>query len=240
MRFAHLAVATAVLLLAATESGRATDWKAFDDPSALLLTDPFAKAIDQLPAEDKAVAIKRLHDSLNAKDIEIRRRAALVLGKLGDPSGVLTMIEALPKATGKDRNNVVVALRILKDERAIPALRAALKDDSPYVRSIAVAALGELKAAKDYDDIVAVTRDKGEKSVPPKAGVLNCFPVCPADSACYALAALGDKRAVPVLIGLVDDLDVQNAAMRSLEMLTKVKVGSDPDKWKAWWKGQGK
>jgi len=239
MRFARLA-SLALLLFALAGSGRATDWKAFNDPAAFLLTDPFAQSIDALPAADKAAAVKRLHESLTAEDIEIRRRAALVLGKLGDNSGVPTMIEALPKATGKDRDNVIVAIRVLKDARAVPALRAALKDDSPYVRSIAVAALGELKAAKAYDDIVAVTNDKGEKAVPPKAGVLNCFPVCPADSACYALGALGDRRAVPVLIGLVDDKDVETAAMQALEVLTKQKFGYDAEKWKAWWEGQGK
>jgi HEAT repeat protein len=240
MRFPHLALASALFLLALARPCAAVDWKAFDDPDAFLLTDPFAKSIDQLPAADRKAAVERLHESLKAKDTEIRRRAALTLDKLGDKSGVPVLAEALPKATGKDRNNVVVALRILNDERAVPALRAALKDESPYVRGIAVAALGELRASKAYDDIVALTKDKGEKAVPPKAGVLNCFPMCPADSACYALGALGDKRAVPVLIGLVDDPDVQNAAMQALGVLTKEKFGTDPDKWKAWWKEQGK
>ena len=36
------------------------------------------------------------------------------------------------------------------------------------------------------------------------------------------------------------DPDVQTAAMRALEVLTNQKLGSDPDKWKAWWKEQGK
>ncbi|MBO0699841.1 MAG: HEAT repeat domain-containing protein [Zavarzinella sp.] len=240
MRFAYLALASALILAAFAQPCRAVDWKKFDDPNALLLTDSFAQSIDALPAADRKAAVERLHESLKAKEIEIRRRAALTLDKLGDKSGVPVLIEALPKATGKDRDNVVVALRILKDERAIPALRAALKDESPYVRTIAVAALGELKAAKAYDDIVALTKDKGEKAAPPKAGGLNCFPMCPADSACYALGALGDQRAVPVLIDLVDDKDVQNAAMQALGELTKEKFGYDAEKWKAWWKERGK
>ncbi len=31
----------------------AADWKVFDDPAALLLTDPFAASINRLPAAEK-------------------------------------------------------------------------------------------------------------------------------------------------------------------------------------------
>jgi hypothetical protein len=73
---------------------------------------------------------------------------------------VPTLIADLAMAAGRDRDNLVVALRVLGDRRASPALRAALKDKSPYVRGIAVAALGELKSAKAYDEIVALTLRK--------------------------------------------------------------------------------
>jgi HEAT repeat protein len=214
----------------------ATDWRTFDDPKAVCLTDSFAKSISDLPAEEKAAAIKRLQDSLKSKEVEIRQRAALTLARLGDRSGVPTMIDDLSTAVGRDRNNVVVALRILKDERAIPALRKALMDKSPYVRGIAVAALGELKAAKAYEDIVAITKDK--EGLKGGNGGLNCFPNCAAFSACYALGALGDERAVPVLIGLLADTDLQDQARQALEALTNQKFGNDADKWKAWWRGK--
>jgi HEAT repeat protein len=234
-------MASAVFLLFAFALPcNATDWKAFDDPKAFLLTDAFAKSISELPAAEKAAAIKRLKESLGAKEVEIRRRAALTLGKLGDKRGVSTMIEDLSRATGSDRDRVVVALRVLKDERAIPALRKALKDKSPYVRGIAVAALGELKAAKAYADIVALTKDKEGKRPEKNAGTLNCFPISPADMACYALGALGDKRAVPVLIDLLDDRDLQGSALQALEALTKQALGNQPEKWKAWWKDQSR
>jgi HEAT repeat protein len=227
------------LVLKSFTSPGTLDWKAFEDPKAFFLTDHFAKAIDALPAPEKMAALKRLHDALKAKDVEIQRRAALTLGHLGDKSGVPAMIEALDTATGQNRDNVVVALRILKDERAIPALIKALKDPSPYIRSIAVATLGELKATKAFGEIVALTKDKGDKAVGKKDGVLNCFPISPANSACYALGALGDPRAVPVLIELLTDKDLQQSALQALEALTKQKLGNDPEKWKAWWKAHG-
>jgi HEAT repeat protein len=149
------------------------------------------------------------------------------------------MIEALATATGRDRDNVVVALRVLKDGRAIPALTKALKDPSPYVRTIAVAALGELKATKAFAEIVALTKDKGDKAAGKKDGALNCFPISPADLACYALGAMGDPRAVPVLIELLTDKDLQQSALQALEALTKQKLGNDPEKWKTWWKTHG-
>lgn len=224
-------ILSAALLLLAPLPCLAVDWKTFDDPKAFLLTDPVAKEIAGSPAADKAAAVQRLKDSLKSKDVEIRRRAALTLNGLGDKSGVLTMMDDLTTAAGRDRDNVVVALRIIKDERAVPALRAALKDKSPYVRCIAAAALGEMKAGKAFDDLVALTKDKEREN----NGGLNCFPMLPADSACYALGALGDLRAVPTLIELLSDKDLQNAASKALEMLTKQKFGTDPAKWKQWW-----
>jgi HEAT repeat protein len=214
------------------------DWKAFDDPAAFLLTDAFAASVSGLAAVDKEVAIQRLKGSLKAGVVEIRRRAALTLAALGDKSGVPTLIDDLSTATGRDRENVAIALRILRDERAVPALREALKDKSPRVRGFAAAALGEMKVAKAYDEIVALTKDK-EGLVPAKVDRgLNCFPYCPALSACHALADLGDERAVPVLIGLLADADLRGSALRALEDLTKQKLGDDPEKWKAWWKSK--
>jgi HEAT repeat protein len=239
MRVAHLLVASVLLLvLGFAQPCRAIDWKAFDDPTTVLLTAPLAKSIGELAAPEKAAAVERLHESLKSQAVEVRRRAALTLGDLGDKGGVPTMIADLSTATGRDRDNVAVALRILKDDRAIPTLREALKDKSPYVRGIALAALGELKATKAYDDIVALTNDKEENGGGKNAGTLNCFRNYPADMACYALGALGDQRAVSVLIERLTDKDLQESARQALETLTRQKLGNDPEKWKSWWKDQ--
>ncbi len=119
-------------------------------------------------------------------------------------------------------------------------MRKALEDKSPYVRGIAVAALGELKAAKAYDEIIALTKDKEGLDAGKGNGRLNCIRDCPAFSACYALGALGDERAVPVLIGLLEDADLQEPARQALEVLTKQKLGNDPNKWKAWQRNKGR
>ena len=238
MRSANVTIVGTLLFLLATACPcHAIDWKAFDDPKAFVLTGELAMSISDLPAPEKAEAVKRLHESLESAEMEVRRRAALTLGGLGDKSGVPTMIEALSKTAGHDRDNILIALRILKDRRAIPALRKALHDKSPYVRGIAVASLGELRAAEAYDDIVALTKDKEYEK---NDGGLNCLRIFPTDLACYALGALGDERAVPMLIELLTDQDLQQQAAQALEALTKQKFGNDSEKWKAWWKGRSR
>src|SRR5947209_1930184 len=92
MRSSRVLVASVLLLvLASTRPCKAIDWKAFDDPKALVLTDPFAESIAKLTGAGKAEAVKRLHESLKSTEVEIRRRAALTLGRLGDRSGVLDL-----------------------------------------------------------------------------------------------------------------------------------------------------
>ncbi len=241
MRFVHVLMASALLVvLAFAQTCKAIDWDAFHDPKAVLLTDPFAKSIADLAGEQKEMALKRLHECLKSPEVEIRRRAALALGKLGDFRGVPVMMVDLPQVSGRDRDNVVVALRVLKDRRAIPTLRNALKDKSPYVRSIAVAALGEMKAGEAYAEIVALTKDKEGRGGDTNGKTLNCIRSSPADLACYALGALGDRRAVPVLIELLRDPDLKESAQQGLEVLTEQRLGDDPDKWTVWWKRQSR
>lgn len=241
LRFGAIAtVWTALLFVAETchALDAAADWASFDNPDTVLLTAGFAKSITDLPPGEKAKAIADLKSRLESKVFEVRRRAALTLDELGDKSGVPTMIADMASAAGRDKDNVVVALRILKDDRAIPVLRQALTDRSPYVRGIAVSALGELKAVEAYTEIVGLTGDLGDPPGGKKPGTLDCIPFHPGNSACYALGALGEKKAVPVLIARLNDKDFRQAAKLALESLTGEKFGTDAAKWNEWWKEQ--
>ena len=228
------------LALAAT--GLATDdleeiWRLTDDPrSAVNSVDHLALITAFVPPSERDAAIELSKEQLKSDKFETRRRAALMLAAVGDNSGVPVMIADLATATGTDRHNVVVALRILKDERAIPALRKALDDKDAHVRGIAVAALGELKAKEAYDQIVALTADK--PLAPGPVGNLQCIRMPPAAMACYALGALGDKRAVPLMIGHLTDPDLKSQARQALEALTGQKFGDDPAAWQKWWANQ--
>lgn len=222
---------TSLLLLAfGTLSVRADppDWTTFSNPKQVLLTEAFAKTISALPAAERASAIERLHSTLSSSNIEIRRRSALTLGALGDKSGVPTMISDMATESSHVRDNIVVALRLLKDQRAVPVLREAVSDKSPYVRGIALAALGEIKAKEAYTDMVAHLRDKQYQEG-------TCIPMSPAFSAAYGLGVLGDQRAIPILIQLLDDRDLQGSTTQALTALTGESFGQDVAKWKTWW-----
>lgn len=204
------------------------NWKSFDDPDAALSTGDFAKTISALPRPEKIGAIGRLNWSLSSADSEIRRRAALTLGALGDHRGVPVMIADMKITDARLRGNTAVALRVLKDRRAIPVLRSALSDKSPYVRGIALVTLGELKATEALLEVAGHLRDKETEGD-------SCIVMYPAEDAAYALGAMGDPEAIPFLIQSMDDADIQTSVTQSLSSLTGEQFGKDTTRWKNWW-----
>lgn len=183
-------------------------------------------------------ALARLRAALASTQMEVRRSAALELSGLGDKSGVPVVIADFATATGAARDIEVVALRLLRDKRTVPALRGALKDKSSYVREIALAALGEVKAVEAFGEIVAHLSDR---QLPEN----TCMVSTPADSAAYALGALGDERALPLLMAVLEEKGIEDdhfaptaSVMQALGTLTGEKFGYDIKKWKAWWKAR--
>ena len=169
--------------------------------------------------------------ALSSPNFETRRSAAIELHKLGDNSGVPLMIEAMSTLTNEtERNNAVVALRVMKDPRAIPILMRTTSDSSAYVRAISLAALGELTATNAYDTLIAHLDDIEDFG--------GCTPMCPGDSACYALGALGNTNAIPHLIKALDQERTQSQACQALEKLTGESFRYDAEMWKKWWSKQ--
>lgn len=201
------------------------------DPKVIFINALFTPMLKGLPEEQKHAVVARAKGMLGSEHLEVRRRAALLLGELGDKSGVRVMIKDMAVKDANERGNVSVALRLLKDERAIPVLTEATDDPSPYVRSIALCALGELKAKDTFDKIAARLTDKEKESN-------SCIPLYPATSACYALGLLGDRKAVPVLVKVLDDPDVASFAAKALSEITKTGEKWDAAQWKTWWSMQ--
>jgi len=201
-----------------------------DDPNQVVITSRFVQMLKGLPANQLQEAKSQLRARLRSGIPEIRRRSALSLHALGDASGVAVMIRDMEQVTKqRDRDNIVVALRVMKDDRAVPVLTDCTDDPSPYVRGIALAALGELKAADAYEAIVEHLRDyelQGD----------SCTPMYPASSACYALGALGVKKAIPHLIKVLEHKQTRSAACQALGKLTGQQFQYDAAKWKQWWK----
>jgi HEAT repeat protein len=203
------------------------------DPEVIFIGQPLHDRLIKLPPEQQEAAQARLTTALASGHLEVRRRAALALHALGDDSGVPILIRDMATPDRRDRGNVAVDLRVMGDRRAIPVLIQAAGDPSPYVRSIALEALGELRAMDAWEVILDHLDDKEIEG-----RGLECIRLLPAQSACSALGALGDRRVIPHLIRALDDRDVEAAACQALGKLTQEGFGYDVRRWKDWWRGR--
>jgi hypothetical protein len=169
----------------------------------------------------------RLIEGLASEHLEIRRRAALALNSLGDKSGVEVMIADMETADANDKYKIAEALRTIRDRRAIPTLIEAVDDPPIHVRITVIKALGELNASEAFDAIAPHVTDTELDNRPDN-------PSSPAISACQALARLGERKAIPLLLKVVDNKVAGFAAREALEKLTGMKF-DDPNEWKEWW-----
>jgi HEAT repeat protein len=103
----------------------------------------------------------------------------------------------------------------------VPALRAALEDDSEQVRTCAVTALGRLRA--DGAAQILTTRLADRSSLVREAAVA-------------ALGRLKDPEAVPALIGLLENADeaMRSRAQEALVAITGTNQGIEADAWRTW------
>jgi len=120
----------------------------------------------------------------------VRRNAAVWLGRVGDPSAVPALIEALDDPESDVRLETAKALGFLKDARAVGPLAEALGDREVNVRLYAAYALGEIKDAKATGPLLGALRDSAW---------------CVRDQAAWALREIGDPRiAGPLATSLKD------------------------------------
>jgi HEAT repeat protein len=90
-------------------------------------------------------AVGVLSSDLGSSAAGTRRRAALLLGYLGDHSAVETLEKALRDPEATVREQVASALGHIGDPRAVPSLIACLSEDkAPDVRGAAAQALGAI------------------------------------------------------------------------------------------------
>jgi HEAT repeat protein len=146
---------------------------------------------------------------------EVRRCAALMLGRLGVPAraAVPTLVQRMSDGDAGVRRTVVWALGLVGegDQTVVPALAAALKDNDMEVRFIAVQSLHTLG-------------QKGDRTVvaPLVAAMSDSDPWVRRQAVMF-LAQLwqGEKAFVTVLVAALKDKDptVQDAAVFSLGKL---------------------
>ncbi|SNR38052.1 HEAT repeat domain-containing protein [Halorubrum vacuolatum] len=155
------------------------------------------------------VTAERFARALGAERPELRMAAANALGRLGEPSTLPAVVEALSDPDPRVRLRACQACGAFADPRAIPALIERLEDD-PRVRRAAANALGGIATDRALDPLIDLLDDADESIRRIAASALgkanNPRPVEP------LARALGDESAI-----------VRNAAVYSvIELLSNV------------------
>jgi len=174
---------------------------------------------------------ERLRAQLTGTDFSSRCSAAIELSRAGDNSGVPVLIEAMSTLTNQnERGNCMVALRIIKDPRAIPLFIKMSNDKAPLIRSVALAGLGAMNATNAFNLLVHHLDDVESHS--------GCIPMYPAESACSALGAIGSPQAIPHLIKALDRKEIQSEAAKALQKITGHDFKTFAE-WRTWWNKEG-
>ena len=155
-----------------------------------------ADALADLGPAAKA-AVSQLATALEAKDAQLRMRAARALGMIGDPKAVESLRKHAADADPGVRAQSIFALARLRaeDQASLAAIIARLTDSDPAVRRATVASLRMLKAdrSKVIPLVVKVLEDSDASVVMP---------------ALHALAE-GGPEVVPALIEALDDKEAR-------------------------------
>ncbi|NLK50992.1 MAG: HEAT repeat domain-containing protein [Syntrophomonadaceae bacterium] len=110
-------------------------------------------------------------------------RVADILLAMG-PAIVENLLQYLPQMGEQGAGTVLAILGHIGDERALPALMAGAQADSPWIRSQAVQALGEMRALEAVSILMEVLQKDAVSEVRARAaqalGVMECWEALPA------------------------------------------------------------
>ena len=135
----------------------------------------------------------------NDEDAALRNAAMEIYVKLG-AAAVAPLLALLGDADLEVRNFAAVMLGTLRDERAVPALIRALQDADVNVRHAAAASLGQIGSPDAVAPLIQALRTEPWLQYP----------------AISALAEIGDPKAAPALMELLDDELVQGPVLEAL------------------------
>ncbi len=158
---------------------------------------------DPLLAAEAAVALGRQRDQTAKPALErlvfgeepsLRTRAAISLARLRDPTAVPALIDALHVSEERyEREEAVRWLGRLRDPSALEPLIEVLPD--LRLRPLVVVALGDLGDPRAFGVLARTIRWETHSTV--------------RDAVARALGSLGDARGIPLLIPLVEDVDLK-------------------------------
>lgn len=189
---------------------------------------------DVVEPDDRARAVPALIDALRDARPEVRTEAAMALGDLESEAAVEPLVARMSDGVPAVRQAAAIALGRLGFGSAFDAMARALAEGPPDLRFQAATSLAEIDHERAAEPLVAALEDKDGEVVAAAALALGATgarhaadrlaalletwtnPRTRFDIA-YALADLGDERAIDTLAGFVDDKDMAWDAIEALE-----------------------
>lgn len=191
-------------------------------PIKKLLYDPYEDV------QDAAVsALSVLSEGLDAGELigflkdgnpAVRKNAALLLGRIADSRSIGALGFALKDENVSVRKAVIEALSSMGTEESVRYLVFALTDEDRHIRAAAALSLGVIGAKLSED---AAGTAAGDSIFGPLVLLLADVDDSARVSAIRALGIMGDKKAVPQLIGTLTDRNgfIVTTAMEALGKL---------------------
>ena len=150
-----------------------------------------------------------------------------VLWRLGN-DGLDAAIPHVDSRYPAHRFSAVLLFAQTPDSRAIDLLRNRLHDAEPRIRDLAAEALMPFLAHTRFESLLLHLRDRATPTQRP-------YPLESRRRAAELLGAFRDVGAVPLLIGLLAQPDMQDTARRALRGVTLQDLGARPRTWEKWW-----
>ncbi len=181
-----------------------------------------ADALGRISDKERLKQIKDLNaagalaDALKDERPEVRAKAALALGTLGDEKSVEPLIKLMADVSNPAvRRAAAAALGSLGDEKAIPPLKAALQDkDLGPAAAMALQKLKWKQASAEEEVQLYLTM----RAVEPLVSALGNEKPDVRIAAVHALAKLADKGAIPALTAALIQWDPVPLTVRLLEL----------------------
>jgi len=208
------------------------------------------KAVEAL-AKIGPDSVPPLVDELKNPDPDIRWKAAVALGEIGDPRGIAPLVELLGDSDRFVRSRAVYALARIGPP-AVASLVGALNQPDDAVRLGAVGALGKIgdppavsalvhaladRSPEVRQETISALSSQGGRAIAALSVRLNDPDRMIRRRAVLALAGMKDERVVPILFKALvtadpDTRDVLLAAIEDHEARESDETGEDQRYWK--------
>ncbi len=175
------------------------------------------KAVERLCHAPDPRSLGALRAALRDRDAEVRRLAAMALGKLETKGRLMPLLKALGDRNPEVQKAAILALKRSTSERVPAALVPLLQHPNAGVRGCAAQVLGfrGWRPGNAEDDVwflvakgqCSLAATYGAAAVPPLEMALNGGPYSLSVAAAQALGEIEDERAIKVLLKATQSVD---------------------------------